>query len=114
MQSLLISVHDNDFYYTLKAFADFWVSREDDRCTNAELTIEQVKQIWNEMCLGLYLGAQNGFRYRCVPEELEHTKNYLSNPSIWIGAEADNKALKMNYDGNGEYILLGDNGVYVF
>ena len=109
MHSILITLKDNDFSRTLRAFAELLLNG----CMDVP-TVEEIQYIWNEACLGIYLAVQNGWNYCCSETELADTKKYLNPLYVWVGAEAEQVAHEKKYDGNGAYVLITNGEIYNF
>jgi len=90
----LITLHDNDFYYTLSAFAAIMEADDDDLSREAEFTVEQVKELWKELGVGLYMRYQNPYQYNGMElgeeekqKEMEHIRNYFTKLTVIMGAK---------------------------
>ena len=106
IQSILLTVHDNDFYNTFINLLDS-ISRA--------ITYDQdINYINEEVCNKLildgidfhYKAFQNQYRYGDSVQTVNYLKDKLE---VWFNDEADNKVKEISDDvfgGNGEYYYL--------
>lgn len=106
---ILIRFGDNDFFYTMRAFGrvllqDFHPSGKPEEY----LTKEHIVWLWNELAPGLYMLAQNQWRYSCAPKDVKHTRKYLqiTEKQVFLGEEAA-EYITANQNGwNGEWLFV--------
>lgn len=106
---ILLRFGDNDFHKTLRAFGELLTLDQPEN-----LTKYQVVELWNELSFGLYLLAQNQWRYKDSPEEKAHIRNYLKiqesfpsgAPRVLIGEEVKKYLEDNATQGNYEWLFV--------
>lgn len=106
IHSILITVHDNDFYST---FINLLHSiREAVIYSGGELYQDEVERLIKDGVLWHYLAFQNHYRFG-NPKSTE--RYLLDNLKVWFNTEADKKVQGMpSYESNGEYYYLNIEG----
>lgn len=78
-----IDLYDNDFTETIRVFLKLLSE------SKFEFDKKQIRFLWTNLCLGIYLVSQNGFEYNWAGVDLDYIKSYLSGEhcNIYIGNE---------------------------